>query len=239
MNQMVIESPATRAGALAKQITSNGYAVIDEFVAPNDLRVAQAFVADAVAANRGEYVGFSGTEHLEGTFLAGLPKDPTFVALCRGIYESEVGRSAPEVGFYQILRCLSGAGARKHSMRFHFDSYVLTALIPIAVPDHGNPGRLIIHPNTRGIRKTYGRNLVDKFLCDNKLSQALLNVAYRRGGGRLIRLPLKPGSLYLFWGYRSLHTNEPCDADAIRATALLHYADPHADSRLKRALQRH
>jgi hypothetical protein len=93
-------------------------------------------------------------------------------------------------------------------MRFHFDSYVLTALIPIPVPDHGNPGRLIIHPNSRGIRRTYLRNLVNKVLVDNRLSQTLFNAAYRRGSKRVIRLSLKPGNLYFFWGYRSLHTNE-------------------------------
>ena len=160
------------------------------------------------------------------------------MSLCRGIYEAGTGQAAPETGFYQILRCLSGSQAQKHSMRFHFDSYVLTALIPIAMPSHGDPGRLIVHPNTRGIRRSYLANLVDKVLTDNKLSQILLNAAYRRRSKSMIYLPLKPGNLYFFWGYRSLHTNEPCDADAIRATALLHYAAPHADSRLKARLRR-
>ena len=53
----------------------------------------------------------------------------------------------------------------------------------------------------------------------------------------LVRIKLKPGNLYLFWGYRSIHTNEPCDPDKTRATALFHYVDPHTDSRLKRALR--
>ncbi|RUP21508.1 hypothetical protein [Methylobacterium sp.] len=226
------------AGAIAQQITSRGYAVLEDYVSPEDLRVAQAFVARAVAAKGGEYAGFAGTKDLGGTFLAALPDDPAFNALCRGIYESAVGRPAPDVGFYQILRCLTGGGARTHSMRFHFDSYVLTALIPITMPDHGSPGRLIIHPNTRPLRRSYLVNLVDKVLVDNPLAQTLLTRAYDRGSNRVIRLPLKPGSLYFFWGYRSLHTNEPCASDAIRATALLHYVDPHADSRLKQVLRR-
>ncbi|MEE7446633.1 hypothetical protein MRF4_01640 [Methylobacterium radiotolerans] len=226
------------AGAIAQQITARGYAVLEDYVSPEDLRGAQDFVARAVCANGGEYAGFTGTKDLGGTFLAGLPDDPNFIALCRGIYESAVGRPAPEVGFYQILRCLAGGGARTHSMRFHFDSYVLTALIPITMPDHGSPGRLIIHPNTRALRRSYLVNLVDKVLVDNPLAQKLLTRAYNRGSRRVIRLSLKPGSLYFFWGYRSLHTNEPCDSDAIRATALLHYVDPHAGSRFKQVLRR-
>ncbi|QDA36792.1 hypothetical protein E4191_22175 (plasmid) [Paracoccus liaowanqingii] len=239
MDHMGNSLSENRAGALAREITANGYAVISDFVDPVELHTAQAFVADAIAANGGDYVGFSGAEQLKETFLAKLANDPNFADLCHGIYESEVGKSAPDVSFYLILRCLSGPGAQKHSMRFHFDSYVLTALIPIKMPDHGSPGRLIIHPNMRGIRKTYARNLIDKLLFDNRIAQALFARAYRRGSQRQIRLPLKPGSLYLFWGYRSLHTNEPCDADAIRATALLHYADPHAGSRFKRLLRQH
>ena len=239
MNRLNTQPSAVTADVLAQQISINGYAVIDDFVAPEQLKAAQDFVAKAVADNGGEYIGFTGTAKLGGTFLADLPEDRDFVALCRGLYESAVGQPAPDVGFYQILRCLSGSTAQKHSMRFHFDSYVLTALIPVTVPDHGSPGRLIIHPNTRSIRRTYIANLLDKALVDNPLSQALIQAVYRRGGGRMVRLSLKPGSLYFFWGYRSLHTNEPCDADAIRSTALLHYADPHAQSSLKRRLRQH
>ncbi|MEI4471061.1 hypothetical protein [Frigidibacter sp. MR17.24] len=233
-----LHKPDTRGQIIADQINRNGYAVIHDFVNPADLATAQDFIRAAVKANGGEYTGFKGTDQLQDIFLGHLPEDPGFVSLCRSIYESGTGTPAPDEGFYQILRCLSGAGAKNHSMRFHFDSYVLTALIPVIVPDHGNPGRLIIHPNTRDIRKTYMRNLVDKTLSDNALSQRLLGLAYRLGTRRMLRLALQPGSIYFFWGYRSLHTNEPCDADAIRATALFHYVDPHSDSQMKQKLRR-
>lgn len=239
MDQALRVSLPSRAPALARRIAAEGYAVVEDFVSTAELEAAQDFVAKAIAANGGEYVGFTGVEDLGETFLARLPDDPHFTDLCRGLYESGVGGRAPEVTFYQVLRCLSGATARAHSLRFHFDSYALTALIPITMPDHGSPGRLIIHPNTRSIRRTYLANVADKVLCDNPLSQSLLNAAYRRGSRRMVRLELKPGSLYFFWGYRSLHTNEPCEADAIRATALLHYADPHAESWLKRRWRPH
>ena len=239
MEQAVGPSSPSLAASLAHRITENGFAVVEDYVPPAELAAAQDFVAKAIAAAGGEYVGFNGTEDLGGTFLARLPNDPGFTGLCRDIYECAFGGKAPEVTFYQVLRCLSGTGARAHSLRFHFDSYVITALIPITMPSRGSPGRLIIHPNTRGVRRTYLANVIDKVLCDNPVSQALLNAAYRRGSRRMIRLELKPGNLYFFWGYRSLHTNEPCEADAIRATALLHYADPHAESRLKRRLRLH
>jgi hypothetical protein len=53
-----------------------------------------------------------------------------------------------------------------------------------------------------------------------------------------ISIRMKPGSLYFFWGYRSVHTNEPCDPDKLRATALFHYGDPHQDSRTRALIRR-
>jgi hypothetical protein len=201
------------------------------------MRKAKEFVRQAVVGNGGEYIGFSGCTDLGGTFLERLSANPDFIDLCRVIYTRGTGAPAPKVGFYQILRCLSGVQGKLHSMRFHYDSYVLTALIPIMMPSHGSRGNLIIIPNMRPIRRSYGVNVLDKILVDNRLAQAIFRGAYRRHLRGMISLELKPGNLYFFWGYRSLHTNEPCDGDEIRSTALLHYADPHAGSGLKRMMR--
>ena len=44
--------------------------------------------------------------------------------------------------------------------------------------------------------------------------------------------------MYFFWGYRSIHTNEPCDPDKLRATALFHYGDPHRNSKTRAMIRR-
>ena len=126
----------------------------------------------------------------------------------------------------------------EHSLRFHYDSYVLTALIPIEIPTIGPKGDLLIIPNARKIRDSYAANLVDKILIDNSLSQRWLKRKARRGGSEIVRLSLVPGNLYFFWGYRSIHTNEACSPDKVRATALFHYADPHEESRIKKRMNR-
>ena len=59
-----------------------------------------------------------------------------------------------------------------------------------------------------------------------------------QAGGRAIRPNikyLKPGNLYLFWGYRTYHANFPVAGDAVRATMLLHYGDPHPSSLILKA----
>ncbi len=119
-------------------------------------------MADAIAANGGEYVGFTGTERLGGTFLADLPQDPDFVALCRGIYARAVGKPRRRSGSTRSCAASQAAAPGRIRCASTYDSYVLTALIPIVVPERGSPGRLIILPSTRGLRRTYLGNLVDK-----------------------------------------------------------------------------
>jgi hypothetical protein len=111
---------------------------------------------------------------------------------------------------------------------FHYDSYVVTMLIPIEIPTVGKTGDFLMLPNTRGIRKARLLNLIDKVLLDNAVSQWLLRNLTARGIIRLTRIKMVPGNAYFFWGYRSIHTNEPCDPDRVRATALFHFANPHA-----------
>lgn len=232
-------APLPDPALIAAQIDREGFAVIDDYVPPGDLQEAQDFVRRAVSGNGGNYLAIAGPERLDGTFLKRWPEDSDFLTLCRGIYQSSMGKPAPQPSFYQILRCLSGERAAANSLNFHYDSYLLTALIPILMPERGQSGDLLIIPNTRKLRASYATNFLDKILLDNPLSQAALRHLYRRGHRSIRHLKLKPGGLYLFNGYRSIHTNEACDPDTIRSTAILHYLDPHADSPLKRLLRRH
>ena len=95
-------------------------------------------------------------------------------------------------------------------------------------------GHLVMAPNRRPVRSSYLFNLLDKIILDNPATQYLLRLGFSRGLLKLKQIPMVPGNLYLFWGYRSVHANEACDPDKIRATALFHFGDPHADSGLRR-----
>lgn len=222
---------------LVRSIDSVGHAVVSDYLEQGELDRLRAFVEDSVRAVGGQYVSFTGCADLAGTALERMAKSPVFRRLCTRVYERSTGNPAPDQPYYQILRCLTGSSGQQHSLRFHYDSYVLTVLLPICVPEGRRSGELVIAPNVRPIRTWYAHNLVDKLLVDNPLTQILLKRLTEARSSRLVRLRMKPGNLYLFWGYRSIHTNEPCDPDKIRATALFHYVDPHIGSRLKRALR--
>ena len=233
------ESPLEQSVlSLVRDIDNNGYACISDYIPPPDLESMQAFVTLAIERSGGHYASFKGAEEVAGSTLDRMAHSLGFQNLMRCLYQAGTGKTAPDIGFYQILRCLSGKDAETHSLRFHYDSYVLTALIPIEIPTAGKKGDLLIIPSTRKIRRNYLSNVFDKILLDNKLSQTLLK-RYVKTSSRVVRISLLPGNIYFFWGYRSIHTNEACDPENVRATALFHYADPHAGSRLKKMLQRH
>lgn len=223
---------------IAADMSRQGYAVLGQFVSEQELEPVRALIHASVSAAHGEYVDFRGPDALEGTILSALPEAASFKDLCRRLYELGTGRAAPEVEFYQVLRCLQGRAGQTRSWYFHYDSYVVTALLPVAIPSEGPRGDLLMIPNTRPLRRLYLANLLDKMLIENSLAQTVLRSITRRKRFNTASIQLHSGNVYLFWGYRSIHTNEACDPDKLRATALFHYGNPHERSRLRRLMQR-
>jgi hypothetical protein len=81
--------------------------------------------------------------------------------------------------------------------------------------------------NARKVRSSYFWNVADKIVLLNPVAQWVLHKAAKSRLLKPTRIPMVPGNAYFFWGYRSIHTNEPTDADKVRATALFHYGNPH------------
>lgn len=215
------------------EIEATGFSCIPHYIEQRDLHQMQAFVSSAVSRSDHEYVVFNGSEAVPGTGIDELAESEKFQSIFSRLYALASSRPAPQVKFYQILRCLTGKGAARHSLIFHYDSYLITALIPVTIPTVGKRGDFLLFPNRRRVRAYYATNLLDKLLLDNKITQFLLRTLTRSGNASLTRIELVPGNAYFFWGYRSVHTNEACDPEAVRATALFHFADPHVDSSLR------
>jgi hypothetical protein len=219
---------------LVAEINRNGFGVLPGYLQPEDLAKLRSFVEGAVSAAGEQYVSFTGEEPVKGTLLQVLSNSPSFADLLHRVYELGAGVPAPDQSLYQVLRCLKGESGLKHALLFHYDSYVVTALLPVIIPTEGLTGKLVMAPNVRPIRSSYLFNLIDKIILDNPVTQFLLRKAYRWDLLKLKQIPMVPGNLYFFWGYRSVHGNEACDPDKIRATALFHFGDPHANSRLRK-----
>ena len=219
---------------LVDDIDANGYAQIDNFIPQDVLLSAKEFVQNTVTKNNNEYVGLVGRNAVEGTVMEALSRSPEFNRMLRDIYEAGTGQKAPEQNIYQVVRCLKGRTGLVHNFYFHYDSYVVTALLPIEIPTSGRTGDLFISMKRRKLHKMYIRNLVDKVIMQNKFSQRLLKRWAENGQQGFKRVKITPGNIYFFWGYNTCHANEPCEIENLRATALFHFGDPYTDSKLRK-----
>jgi hypothetical protein len=219
---------------IVSDINQHGYGMLPDFLTKPELAKAQAFARSKVTANNSEYMAFEGPDILAGSGLDDLYRSKSFNTLIKDIYRGATGAEPPDQDVYLLLRCLIGKSSAPHSWIFHYDSYVITCLLPIAIPDQEPRGDLIMFPNFRKIRRTYWRNVVDKILLDNKITQSVLKILVRAKLITPVKLHLVPGNIYFFWGYRSIHTNEPCLPEVLRATALYHFGNPHRHYRWRK-----
>jgi hypothetical protein len=224
--------------SLIKAIDSDGYAVLPDWANAAQLKDLQGLVTQAVAAAGNDYVALSGRQAVKGTPLYDWGGSRDFMDLCRRITEGATGERSSDTTLTQTLRCLTGDGGRKESLIFHYDSFVLTTIMPICMPEDGERGDLLMLPNRRPLRRSYAHNLMDKLLVDNKWVQRYLKKKFADDGETFTRISMQPGHLYLFWGYRSLHTNLPVAENALRATAVFHYHNVHGSSSLASRLRK-
>ncbi|KTC41944.1 hypothetical protein AO269_07960 [Pseudomonas putida] len=195
---------------LAVDMNEQGYAVLENALAPYVLEELRAYVDDQAAR-----------QHLAR------------------LHEQGQGHAAPSDQVFPVLRCVQGHSGLKESNAFHFDATLLTMLVPIFIPEQGKDrGDLVLFPNLRKVRGSVLFNAVEKVLYQNPLCRRLMGWCIERGWLKPLLLRMKPGNVYFFWGYRSLHANQPCDPAHRRATALFHYGDPHAGSLTTRMILR-
>ena len=225
------ELPTQQVPQLVHDIETKGFACIPNYVSLADLERMQRFVSGTIAETEKKYMHFNGPGAVRGSGLEELARSRPFVTLMHDLYRCVTKNTPPEEEFHQVLRCLAGKSGQKNSLIFHYDSYIVTALMPILIPKDGLSGDLLMYPNARTVRNVYLFNAVDKVLLDNPVTQWVLRACIDRKRIGPLRIKMIPGNIYLFWGYRSIHANEPCDAYKIRATALFHYANPHRKRR--------
>lgn len=224
--------------SLIETIDQFGYAVLPDWASREQLEQLQNLVVSAVTAAGNNYVALSGNEAVAGTPLEEWGNSREFIDLCRRIVVGATGQQSKDSGLQQTLRCLTGDGGRRESLIFHYDSFVLTTIMPVCMPDEGESGDLLMLPSRRPLRRNYALNLLDKLLVDNRWMQRRLAKRFANKAEAFTRIRMFPGNLYLFWGYRSLHTNLPVAPDALRATAVFHYHNVHGSSSLASRVRR-
>ena len=216
-------------------IRKQGFACIPDYLDARQLARLRSEVAAQALQHQGNYFAYHGGPTLDHSLLGLLAESAEFRTLLDSIHRLSCARPAVDPTIRPVLRCVQGETGRRESNAFHYDATLVTALVPVEIPqDAEQCGDLLLFPNVRPVRASALVNLLEKALLQNRLSRGLLVRAIARGWVKPVRLILRPGNLYLFWGYRTLHANEPCSPTHRRATALFHYGDPHAGSPLTR-----
>lgn len=216
---------------IAREMNSKGSSCVANFLTLEQLKSLQLSVSDEAEKHPGSYFAHHGGPEIEASLLGALGASQDFRAMLETVYQACAGKPAYSNEILKVLRCVQGASGHRESNCFHYDASLVTALLPIEIPQEGTDrGDLILFPNLRRIRSNVLFNVVEKTLLQNALGRRLISAAIKYRILRPGKLQLVPGNLYLFWGYRTLHANEPCDPAKRRATAIFHYGDPHAGS---------
>jgi hypothetical protein len=218
---------------IVRELDRNGVVELPNYLDEQTLAECRRFVDDEKERRGARYFSLVNVDREPGSPFGAATERLRLEALLKQVCaRGHSERLAAESSIYNVLRVLMGATGLSRSHLYHYDASVVTALMPLYIPD-GTPeqsGELVMLPNLRPFRRSVLANFVAKAFWQNPLTRRLLSDASVRDrlGARLVQL--KPGSLYLFWGYRTLHGNLPCDTNALRATAIFHLGDPHARS---------
>ena len=133
---------------------------------------------------------------------------------------------------FSVLRYVSGS---KTSMAFHYDKTVITILVPILIPksDIDKSGHLIAFPNSREIKKNSFFNFIDKIMLQNNITKKIFS--FKKFSSDSIKI-MKEGNIYIMNGYKTIHGNYPVEKSQERITLLLHYGNPHVNSKLLKTI---
>jgi len=222
--------------ALAHSMNVSGVAILRDVIPASILAQTRNFILRELHQRGGQYFYLKGFDWVDASPLGELVRSPAFRHVLRGLWERAMQRTAPDVESRPSLRVLAGTVGLRHAGLFHYDSYVVTALVPLVIPDSPDEphGDLVMYPNLRRVRRNAIVNILEKAVVESGLGRLLwqLPVVQRRFSARAI--PMRPGNIYFFWGMRSLHANLACLPESVRSTALFHFGDPHAGGFLKR-----
>ncbi len=206
-----------------------GVVCLDDVVSPAWLKSARAYV-ESHLSEKGEHDDTIRLSQLDDSPARLLITDPDIQDLLAGLTEESCPNGLPQdaADVHIMLRILAGPVRDGVPYWFHYDASVVTMILPIMVPDTGpgESGELILLPNRRPFHGSVLRNIAEKLMTQNPLYRRRIKRQVQGADGRHV-VNLQPGSAYLFWGYRALHGNMPCASNALRATLMLHYGDPH------------
>jgi hypothetical protein len=225
--------------ALLAEMNRIGVGTLHNVIPAAFLERMRTYIGGQLEQRGGQYFGLDRSDGIEDSPLRPIIRHAGLLAAMRALYLHSMGAEPPDNRIVPVLRVLAGTLGLQHAHLYHYDSYVVTALVPITIPDRpGEPrGHLVMFPNQRRARRPLLVNVLEKAVIESTPARRLWRLGWVQRTLHARVVPLTPGNVYFFWGMRSLHANQACLPSSVRATALLHFGDPHEGSPLKRFSQ--
>lgn len=213
-------------------INSKGFLEIENFLNDSELNYLRSFVDQNLSENNNQYF-FLTSNNKNKTLLSDKIFFKKFDEILKEITKEFNFQIREDEDSYRVLRVVTGEKSKKVSLDYHFDAHLLTLLIPIYIPnrENSNNGNLVIFKNLRKLTKNLFLNLIQKIFYQSFIFKKIfINTGLVKGE----ILNLRPKNIYIFNGFRTLHTNLEIDPKDVRATLLVHYHDIFKNSFLIR-----
>jgi hypothetical protein len=217
---------------VVSQLSKDGFYSKESFITTEDLEQLEKLVVEKKKIKSNFRLN---TPDLQDTYVYSSDFSSKVKEFVDGVSESLKLEDYKKQDIYKVLRVVSGVDQKKEAGLYHFDAHAITLLIPIIIPNRENSGNgdLIIFPNLRKITKSLLFNIITKLFFQNSVSRFLIQKSKLvQKIFRYKKLKLKPGNIYIFLGFRTLHGNLEIDARDTRATLLVHFYDVFSESSL-------
>jgi hypothetical protein len=235
VNDEVIRLGGISASQLADQLDNDGVVKLRDVISSEWLEALRVSVADHIA-NHGDGDFLIAQAHHEiGSPAHQLVSDPALQQLLRETAKLRLPKAVAAQPIHCNIPVRAGTGRQYRSHLFHYDTSILTMLVPIYIPRAalGSCGELAAFGNKRPFRRSVASHLVDLILTYNSMYRRRVAKAVLDAPEKHI-VDFEPGDACIFWGYRTYHGNLTCAPGQLRASLVLQYGQVHSDSRAMR-----
>jgi len=226
-----IEPSELLLNSIVDELQKNGFYCLENAIDPYQLTGLKSDVLKYIEVKGKRYFSIINPNHDIASNFNNFEKSDRLKKYLCELAKVGLSKNFDSSEILSVLRVVTGKNSESQSFKFHYDATVITALIPIIIPngDLEKSGHLLAFKNFRNIRSSPFINILEKLLYQNKLTQFILS--------RIVVQDLKKyactvreGNIYFFYGYRTLHANLPVDPSYIRASLLMHFGNPHSNS---------
>lgn len=217
--------------SIKQKIDLDGFFEFKNFFSQDSLKLLKDFVDTKLKENNYQYFFLTSETSQEN-----LLNDKFFFKEIENLMKNIINAYKLDIrnneNLYKVLRVVTGKKSSEVSLDYHFDAHALTLLMPIYIPNRKNSsnGNLIIYKNLRKLHKNLFKNILQKLFYQSFLFSKILKIKFFKSFFKEKILELTPGNIYIFNGFRTLHTNLPVHPEDVRATILVHYYDVFNDS---------